>query len=104
MPLFELRPPAFAGADWAVKRAFDVVVSAAVVVIGLPLWLLIAAAIKLTSPGPVFYRDRRIGLQEHEFGMFKFRTMVEGAASSRPRSRRRTRPTGRCSRSRTTRA
>ena len=48
--------------------------------IGLPLWLLIAAAIKLTSPGPVFYRDRRVGLQEHEFPMFKFRTMVEGAA------------------------
>ena len=81
VPLFELRPAALTGADWAVKRGFDLVVSAAVVVIGLPLWLLIAAAIKLTSPGPVFYKDRRIGLQEQEFPMFKFRTMVEGAAS-----------------------
>jgi exopolysaccharide biosynthesis polyprenyl glycosylphosphotransferase len=81
VPLFEVRPAAFTGADWAVKRAFDLVVSAAVVVIGLPLWLLIAAAIKLTSPGPVFYRDRRVGLQEHEFPMAKFRTMVQGAAA-----------------------
>ena len=34
-----------------------------------------ALAVKLSSPGPVFYRDRRIGLGEQEFGMFKFRSM-----------------------------
>src|SRR6266508_198753 len=44
IPLFELRPPAFAGTDFAVKRSFDIVVSALVVVLGLPFWLLIAAA------------------------------------------------------------
>jgi exopolysaccharide biosynthesis polyprenyl glycosylphosphotransferase len=80
VPLFELRPPVFVGTDWAVKRTFDLAVSALVVVAGLPLWLTIAAAIKLTSRGPVFYRDPRIGLGERTFGMFKFRTMVEGAA------------------------
>ncbi|MDQ3823090.1 MAG: sugar transferase [Actinomycetota bacterium] len=80
VPLFELRPPAFEGADWAVKRAFDLVVSIGVVVLGLPLWLAIAAAIKLTSPGPVLYRDRRVGLNEREFGMLKFRTMYADAA------------------------
>src|SRR6266545_3441838 len=80
IPLFELRPPAFAGTDFAVKRSFDIVVSALVVVLGLPFWLLIAAAIKLTSKGPVFYRDRRVGLGEREFGMLKFRTMVADAA------------------------
>jgi exopolysaccharide biosynthesis polyprenyl glycosylphosphotransferase len=79
-PLFELRPPAFAGTDWATKRAFDLMVSGAVVILWLPVWLLIAAAIKLTSPGPIFYRDRRIGLGEREFGMLKFRTMVADAA------------------------
>jgi lipopolysaccharide/colanic/teichoic acid biosynthesis glycosyltransferase len=79
MPLFELRPPAFVGVDWAVKRAFDLSVSAAVVLAGLPLWLAIAAAIKLDSRGPVLYRDRRIGLNEREFAMLKFRTMREGA-------------------------
>ena len=80
VPLFELRPPVFVGAQWAVKRAFDLVVSALVIVVGMPFWLAIAAAIKLTSRGPVFYRDPRIGLGEETFGMIKFRTMVAGAA------------------------
>ena len=80
VPLFELRPPVFVGIDWAVKRSFDVVVSGLIVVTGLPVWLAIAALIRLTSPGPVFYRDRRVGLHELEFGMFKFRTMYEDAA------------------------
>jgi exopolysaccharide biosynthesis polyprenyl glycosylphosphotransferase len=80
LPLFELRPPVFAGTDWAVKRTFDLLVSCLVIVVGLPLWLAIAAAIKLTSRGPIFYRDPRIGLGEQAFGMIKFRTMVAGAA------------------------
>ena len=50
------------------------------IVLGSPLWLAIAAAIKLGSRGPVFYADRRIGLGEQEFGMFKFRTMYVDAA------------------------
>jgi len=80
MPLFELRPPAFVGMDWVVKRAFDLVVSSLVLVVGLPLWLGIAAAVKLNSRGPVFFRDRRVGLGEQEFGMVKFRTMYADAA------------------------
>jgi exopolysaccharide biosynthesis polyprenyl glycosylphosphotransferase len=80
VPLFELRPPALAGADWFVKRAFELAVSAGIVVVGLPIWLAIAGAIKLNSRGPVFYRDRRIGLNEREFGMVKFRTMYADAA------------------------
>jgi exopolysaccharide biosynthesis polyprenyl glycosylphosphotransferase len=79
-PLFELRPPVLTGWDWAVKRTFDMIVSSVVLVVGLPLWLLIALAIKLTSRGPVLYVDPRIGVGEREFGMLKFRTMVEDAA------------------------
>ncbi len=79
-PLFELRPPALAGWEWAVKRCFDVVVSTFVIVIGSPVWAAIACAIKVSSPGPVFYRDRRIGLGERGFGMMKFRTMYADAA------------------------
>jgi exopolysaccharide biosynthesis polyprenyl glycosylphosphotransferase len=79
VPLFELRPPVFAGTDWAVKRAFDLVVSGFLVVAGLPFWLAIAAAIKLTSRGPVFYRDPRSGLGERVFQLFKFRTMYVDA-------------------------
>jgi len=48
------------------------------------LWLLIAALVKLTSPGPVFYRDRRIGVNEREFSMLKFRTMYVGAEERLP--------------------
>ena len=79
VPLFELRPPIFAGADWVTKRVFDIVVSAVIVLVFLPVWLLIAALIKLTSRGPVFFADERIGLGERPFRLFKFRTMVQGA-------------------------
>jgi lipopolysaccharide/colanic/teichoic acid biosynthesis glycosyltransferase len=64
-----------------VKRAFDIVVSTLILVAGLPLWLLIVTAIKLDSPGPVFYRDRRVGLGEREFLMFKFRSMFVDASA-----------------------
>ncbi|MCA1683320.1 MAG: sugar transferase, partial [Actinobacteria bacterium] len=80
VPLFELRPPYFVGAEWALKRTFDVVVGALVLALGLPVWLAIAAAIKLTSRGPVLYRDQRVGLHEREFVMLKFRTMAVDAA------------------------
>jgi len=80
VPLFELRPPILTGWDWALKRGFDVTLSVILLVVGLPLWLLVALAIKLDSRGPVLYVDRRIGVGEQDFGMLKFRTMVAGAA------------------------
>ena len=83
-PLFELRPPVLTGAEWAVKRAFDIVVSALVLLLALPLWALIALAVKLDSRGPIFFVDRRIGVGEREFGMLKFRTMVAEAAALQP--------------------
>jgi exopolysaccharide biosynthesis polyprenyl glycosylphosphotransferase len=84
VPLFEVRSPVFAGGEWILKRTFDIVVSAFVLVAGLPLWLLIAAAVTLTTPGPIIYRDRRIGLGESEFDMLKFRTMYADAAEHQP--------------------
>ena len=81
VPLFELRPPVFAGLDWTIKRTFDIVVSALIVAAAAPAWALIALAVKLDSPGPVFYRDRRVGLGEREFGMFKFRSMYVDAGA-----------------------
>jgi exopolysaccharide biosynthesis polyprenyl glycosylphosphotransferase len=80
VPLFELRPPVFGGADWVLKRGFDVVVSGLLVLVGLPIWLAIAAAIKLTSSGPVLYRDTRVGVGEEPFRLCKFRTMYVDAA------------------------
>jgi exopolysaccharide biosynthesis polyprenyl glycosylphosphotransferase len=89
VPLFELRPPVFVGADWAVKRTFDLLVSGVVLLAGLPLWVAIAAAIRLTSHGPIFYRDARIGLAEAPFEMFKFRTMQAGASEQQAELERR---------------
>jgi lipopolysaccharide/colanic/teichoic acid biosynthesis glycosyltransferase len=72
------------GWDWAVKRTFDLVVSVLVLVLGAPIWLLLALAIKLDSRGPVLFVDRRVGVGEREFGMLKFRTMVSEAAALQP--------------------
>jgi len=79
VPLFELRPPIFAGGQWVTKRIFDLVVGALIAVVALPVWAFIALAVKLSSPGPVLYADPRVGLGEQEFRMLKFRTMFEGA-------------------------
>ena len=67
------------------QKGFDLLVSALVLIVGLPLWALIALAVKLDSRGPIFV-DHRIGVGEREFGMLKFRTMVAGAASLQPSS------------------
>ncbi|MEL7185895.1 MAG: sugar transferase [Pseudomonadota bacterium] len=62
-----------------IKRIIDLILAILVVVLASPLLLLIALAIKLGSPGPVLYRQGRLGKNAEEFEMVKFRTMVEGA-------------------------
>src|SRR5690606_13527962 len=57
------------------KRGFDLVIATLMLVVALPLMALIAVAIKLDSPGPVFYRARRVGLGGTIFSMWKFRSM-----------------------------
>ena len=59
-----------------VKRIFDIVFSALVLVIGLPVWLILALAITLESRGGVFYTQPRIGRNGKEFKIYKFRSMV----------------------------
>ena len=67
------------GLQFAIKRLADVAASLVLVVLLLPWILLIALAVWLTSPGPVIYSSRRIGLGGREFGCLKFRTMRKGA-------------------------
>jgi exopolysaccharide biosynthesis polyprenyl glycosylphosphotransferase len=67
------------GAGLAVKRLFDVVLGALLLVPAVPVMLLIALAIRLTSPGPVVYRQTRVGKAGALFTMYKFRTMHVGA-------------------------
>jgi exopolysaccharide biosynthesis polyprenyl glycosylphosphotransferase len=61
------------------KRGMDVAVSACALVFLAPLLVAIAVAVKVTSPGPALFRQRRIGRHGREFVMLKFRTMVDGA-------------------------
>ncbi|MBQ8354076.1 MAG: sugar transferase [Oscillospiraceae bacterium] len=63
----------------ALKRCFDVVVSAFMLLILAPVFLVLAIAIKLDSPGPVFYRQVRVTQYGREFRIFKFRSMVSDA-------------------------
>lgn len=63
----------------AIKRAFDIIVSILGIVILLPFWIFIIAAIKLDSPGPIFFVQERNGYKGRIFRMFKFRSMVVDA-------------------------
>ncbi len=63
----------------ALKRAMDIVISGCALVVIWPVLLLIALAIKIDDPGPVFYRQVRVGKDGKEFRIFKFRTMVVDA-------------------------
>jgi lipopolysaccharide/colanic/teichoic acid biosynthesis glycosyltransferase/ADP-glucose pyrophosphorylase len=82
------RGVAFGQADWqvhvsrfylAAKRAIDVVASAIILVLLSPVLLAVALAVKLDSPGPIFFRQIRCGLRGKEFTMYKFRSMVANA-------------------------
>lgn len=79
LPLIHVEKPQYHGAARFQKRLFDVVFSFAVLLCGLPILMAVAIAVKMTSKGPVFYRQERIGLDGHPFEMIKFRTMVDGA-------------------------
>jgi exopolysaccharide biosynthesis polyprenyl glycosylphosphotransferase len=65
------------------KRVFDVVLSAASLILLSPLLLAIAAMIKITSPGPVFFQQRRCGLGGRRFMLYKFRSMINNAEQMR---------------------
>uniref|UniRef100_A0A832MJT7 Sugar transferase n=1 Tax=Eiseniibacteriota bacterium TaxID=2212470 RepID=A0A832MJT7_UNCEI len=70
--------PAPAGAYGVVKRAVDAVVAAVLLILLAPLLALVAVAVRLDSPGPALFRQRRIGRGSAEFVILKFRTMKTG--------------------------
>ena len=77
--LIHVEKPQYSGAKRFDKRAFDVVFSLMVLLAAAPVLLAAALAIKLTSPGPVFYLSQRVGLDGVPFRMVKFRSMVVDA-------------------------
>ena len=66
-------------ASLVLKRIFDIFVSAVMLIILSPVFLLLAVAIKLDSPGPVFFRQERVTQYGKHFRIFKFRSMVNNA-------------------------
>jgi exopolysaccharide biosynthesis polyprenyl glycosylphosphotransferase len=79
MAMFEVTKPQHEGANSAAKRAFDIVFTSIAMIAVAPLFALAALAVRLSSPGPVFYVSERIGLRGTTFKMLKFRSMVDGA-------------------------
>jgi len=79
VPLVMVRDAALHPAYGVVKRIMDVTVAATLLVVGLPLWVLIALCIRLTSKGPIFFTQVRAGLHGRPFRMYKFRSMVVDA-------------------------
>ncbi|MGK7903154.1 MAG: sugar transferase [Hormoscilla sp.] len=79
MPTIIFSPPALVGSDFWLKRIFDLSVAGLILILGCPLYLLIAITIKLDSPGPIFYKQTRVGLKGRHFKVWKFRTMVVNA-------------------------
>jgi Undecaprenyl-phosphate glucose phosphotransferase len=75
LPVIGLRESPHFGLNVVVKRAMDVALSLAALAVLAPLMLLIALLVKLTSPGPMFYRQERCGLNGRPFRMLKFRSM-----------------------------
>jgi len=63
-------------ARFALKRLFDIIMSMLVAVIGAPVFMVVAVLVKLSSPGPVFFVQDRVGKDGSAFRMYKFRTMA----------------------------
>lgn len=84
LPLIHVETPRFSAGQRFVKRAFDVVASAALVVVLSPVIIAVALAIRLSESGPVLFRQERIGRDGEPFSMLKFRSMRLGADAELP--------------------
>ncbi len=77
IPLLQVDQANPRGLAFAVKYALDRVIAAVALVFLSPLMVVVALAVKLSSRGPIFYRQRRVGLDGQEFDILKFRTMLD---------------------------
>ncbi len=82
LPLIEVLPEPMQGWEQSLKRLVDVTLATLVLVLGLPVWIVVGLLIKLTSSGPVIYRQKRVGRKGRTFTIYKFRTMRENAEAS----------------------
>lgn len=79
LPLMHVELPQYTGAKHVLKRMLDIVLSAGALLVLAPLFIVLAILIKRDSPGPVIFRQERIGRAGEKFMMYKFRSMVQTA-------------------------
>ncbi|HMN04960.1 MAG TPA: sugar transferase [Flavobacteriales bacterium] len=91
-PLIEVNPQIMPAWQFSLKRAFDILFSALALLLLSPLYLLIGLLVKFSSPGPVFFRQERIGRYGKPFRIIKFRTMYTDAERNGPQLSSRTDP------------
>ncbi len=77
MPFLEIARPHLSAWDQFMKRAFDICMSSAILVVTSPVLLAVAIGVKLSSPGPVFFRQVRLGRHQQPFTVTKFRSMTK---------------------------
>lgn len=87
LPLFHIARPRYDGPSSLGKRVFDLVFATLALVAIIPIMIVVAVAIKLDSPGPVIFRQERVGQHGKRFRILKFRTMVVGAESVQDKER-----------------
>jgi putative colanic acid biosynthesis UDP-glucose lipid carrier transferase len=75
MPVIAICETPFMGLNGMIKRISDIVLAAAILIVLIPVMLVIALAVRLSSPGPVIFRQRRYGLYGEEIMVYKFRSM-----------------------------
>jgi len=79
VPMITLRQPTLDPFERRIKRAFDLIVGSLLLILLSPVLLLVAIAVRLDSPGPVIFKQRRVGEKGKIFWMYKFRSMIQGA-------------------------
>ncbi len=79
LPLIEVLPLPMPAWEQSTKRLIDIAVALIVLVAGLPVWLSLAIAVRLTSPGGAIFQQQRVGRKGRLFTMYKFRTMRQDA-------------------------
>nr|WP_245741754.1 sugar transferase [Herbiconiux ginsengi] len=79
LPLIHVETPRYEGSKRFAKRAFDITASGLIILVASPVLLVIAAIVRLSTPGPILFRQERIGYNGGRFNMLKFRSMVVDA-------------------------
>ena len=79
IPLIGIKQVSLNTVQRAVTRIVDITVASLILIIGLPIWLCISAAILINSRGPIIYAQKRVGLNGKEFDFYKFRSMYQDA-------------------------